>query len=263
MTGPDRPVFADPRPDGVAQAAPPQEEDIGRGTPYGGAGRRFLAFARKLGFNGIQLRPQGQTGPGNPSPYEGTVSARNPFSIAAAPLARDPRWGGLLAEEMLAAAVGEAAGWDRDRTHYGGAFRLQQQLPGVRRKQVQPHREAVRRRKELRRDVHAGHPHSPARQLQRLLRGAASHLQQVRPGTAAQLPHHPARRGAAHPMQQGIDYQPAGRPAQPAGRGKHHLKSYGAGAGGTRNPGPGLQKNVRNILASAGTMYYIVVSEER
>ena len=36
-------------------------EDVGRGSPYSSGGRAFLDFAASLGFDGIQLGPQGQT----------------------------------------------------------------------------------------------------------------------------------------------------------------------------------------------------------
>lgn len=81
------------------------DEDTGRGSPYTEGGRRFLGFVRGLGFNGVQLGPQGQTSASNASPYDGTLFSKNVLSIALAPLARDPRWGGLLREERLASIV--------------------------------------------------------------------------------------------------------------------------------------------------------------
>jgi 4-alpha-glucanotransferase len=105
-------------------------EETGRGTPYGRGGRELLRFARNLGFNGIQLGPQGQSSRGNPSPYDGTACSRGVLSIAPAPLARDPAWGGLLAEEELAGAVEAFAGAvrDRNRVQYELAFDTQDRL---------------------------------------------------------------------------------------------------------------------------------------
>ncbi len=61
---------------------PGQEgEDTGRGTPYGESGKAFARFARSLGFTGLQLGPQGQTSPVNPSPYDGTLFSRNLLSL--------------------------------------------------------------------------------------------------------------------------------------------------------------------------------------
>jgi 4-alpha-glucanotransferase len=72
-------------------------EDPGRGTPYGNGARRFLSFARELGFNGIQLGPQGLTAPGNTSPYDGTAFSRNPLNVSLARLVDD----GLLSRGTL------------------------------------------------------------------------------------------------------------------------------------------------------------------
>ncbi len=80
-------------------------EDIGRGSPYSLGGRAFLRFVADLGFTGVQLGPQGRTSPINASPYDGTLFAKSPLSIALGPLAEEERWQGLLSKEALAAAV--------------------------------------------------------------------------------------------------------------------------------------------------------------
>ncbi|RKH08792.1 4-alpha-glucanotransferase [Corallococcus sp. CA053C] len=81
-------------------------EDLGRGSPYSEGAARFLAFARDLGFTGIQLGPQGQTTAHNPSPYDGTLFSRNTLNVALAPLT-DPHgpWGALLSRDTLARFV--------------------------------------------------------------------------------------------------------------------------------------------------------------
>lgn len=81
-------------------------EDLGRGSPYSEGAARFLAFARDLGFTGIQLGPQGQTSAHNPSPYDGTLFSRNTLNVTLAPLT-DPRgpWGALLSPDTLAQLV--------------------------------------------------------------------------------------------------------------------------------------------------------------
>jgi 4-alpha-glucanotransferase len=56
-------------------------EDTGRGSPYGPGGQALARFARTLGFTGLQLGPQGQTSPVNPSPYDGTLFSRNILSL--------------------------------------------------------------------------------------------------------------------------------------------------------------------------------------
>lgn len=90
---------------GVHEAALPGlvAEDLGRGSPYSSGAAGFFAFARSLGFTGIQLGPQGITTPGNLSPYDGTWFAKNPLSLAPLPLTR-PDYD-LLASGELAALV--------------------------------------------------------------------------------------------------------------------------------------------------------------
>jgi len=56
-------------------------EDTGRGSPYGAGGLSLARFARSLGFTGLQLGPQGQTSPGNLSPYDGTLFSRSILSL--------------------------------------------------------------------------------------------------------------------------------------------------------------------------------------
>jgi 4-alpha-glucanotransferase len=58
------------------------DEDIGRGSPATRAAGRLFAYARQLGFTGIQLGPQGQTARSNPSPYDGTIFSRNIGNVA-------------------------------------------------------------------------------------------------------------------------------------------------------------------------------------
>lgn len=65
---------------------PASADDIGHGSPASARGRDFLAFVSELGFTGVALGPAGMVTPGNPSPYDGTVFARNPMAMA---------WGGL------------------------------------------------------------------------------------------------------------------------------------------------------------------------
>jgi 4-alpha-glucanotransferase len=58
------------------------DEDVGRGTPYGAGGEALLRFARELGFDAIQLGPQGLGSPHNPSPYDGALFARDPVALS-------------------------------------------------------------------------------------------------------------------------------------------------------------------------------------
>lgn len=97
-------------------------EDAGRGSPYSEGGLGFLEFARELGFNGIQLGPQGQTSEDNPSPYDGTLFSRNVLNVALAPLTHEESWGGLLRPERVQALVASRPGGDA-RVKHGHVFR--------------------------------------------------------------------------------------------------------------------------------------------
>lgn len=97
--GVDRLVFA------IHQSAfPPGPGDSGFGSPYGEAGRALIGFAAGLGFNAIQLGPDGQISEGNASPYDGAAFARNTLSLDLHGLSRDPH-GRLLTDHDLEALV--------------------------------------------------------------------------------------------------------------------------------------------------------------
>ncbi len=72
------------------------EEDVGRGSPYGAGAIAFLGFVRSLGFNAIQLGPQGQSTRDNPSPYDGTLFSCNILDLDLAALVRDAGADGAL-----------------------------------------------------------------------------------------------------------------------------------------------------------------------
>jgi 4-alpha-glucanotransferase len=80
-------------------------EDTGRGTPYSEGGMRLVRFARMLGFNGIQLGPQGQTSRINPSPYDGSLFSRNFLSIDLRAVAEHSRWAGLMSSVTVRSIV--------------------------------------------------------------------------------------------------------------------------------------------------------------
>jgi 4-alpha-glucanotransferase len=64
-----------------ASAFPPSPWDAGYGAPLSEAGQRLLRFAARLGFDALQLGPTGQVSTANVSPYDGTVFARNVWSL--------------------------------------------------------------------------------------------------------------------------------------------------------------------------------------
>jgi 4-alpha-glucanotransferase len=101
---------------GVHDASFPalDEEDPGRGTPYSIGAERFLEFVARLGFDGLQLGPQGMTHPGSASPYEATLFSRNPLDL---PLGRLGERG-LLSPDLVQAVVGGRAEGSRQRMDY-------------------------------------------------------------------------------------------------------------------------------------------------
>lgn len=106
---------------GIHDAAwPAGEDDVGRGTPYGGGADELLSLARELGFDGVQLGPQGMTSVSNPSPYDGTFFSRSPLDLALGELVEGED-GGLLSLATLDALVAGSAGAP-DRVAYGYAF---------------------------------------------------------------------------------------------------------------------------------------------
>src|SRR5262245_7427074 len=100
------------------------DEDIGRGAPGSRGGLRFLAFVRGLGFTGIQLGPDGQPPPNDPSPYRGAAFPRNVLSIPLAALACDPAWGGMLPEAALEDAVKTRPEGSREHAAHDHAARV-------------------------------------------------------------------------------------------------------------------------------------------
>lgn len=102
-------------------------EDLGRGAPLSPAAQRFFAFGRALGFNALQLGPQGETSRSNPSPYDSAAFARDPAALSLAALAR-PEFGELLRpEEVAAAALSSSQG---DRTSHADAYDKSRALIG-------------------------------------------------------------------------------------------------------------------------------------
>jgi 4-alpha-glucanotransferase len=102
------------------------DEDIGRGSPYGQCARALIALAAGLGFDGLQLGPQGDTSLTNPSPYDGALFSKSPLSIALATLAEDPDWAPLAQDLLPPAVAGRPAG-PPDRSQYAYAWRIARQ----------------------------------------------------------------------------------------------------------------------------------------
>lgn len=98
------------------------DEDIGRGSPYGRGARALAALVAGLGFDGLQLGPQGATSATNPSPYDGALFSKSPLSLALGTLAEDPAWAPLC-EGLLAPLVGGRPQGPPERAQYGYAWR--------------------------------------------------------------------------------------------------------------------------------------------
>ncbi len=102
------------------------DEDVGRGSPYSQGGLAFLRFARRLGFNTVQLGPQGKTSREDPSPYNGAIFSRSILSLAARTLAGDSRFSGLLpaaeADRLLADAQRHLRCDAAERVNYTAAW---------------------------------------------------------------------------------------------------------------------------------------------
>lgn len=95
------------------------DEDAGHGTPYSRGAERLLAYARRLGFTGVQLGPQGRTSAYDPSPYDGTLFSRNPVVTPLRAFAAGGALEGLVdprtLEDALRGHVSARA--DHDRAH--------------------------------------------------------------------------------------------------------------------------------------------------
>src|SRR5256885_8322635 len=106
---------------GVHDAALPGNpaDDAGRGAPLSLGGLEFLRFAHDLGFDGVQLGPQGRTTEIDASPYDGTLFSRNPLSVALGPL----RGAGILPEEAFQEALRKRPEGSDARVSHAAVFR--------------------------------------------------------------------------------------------------------------------------------------------
>jgi 4-alpha-glucanotransferase len=100
------------------------DEDIGRGSPATNAASRLFAYARALGFTGIQLGPQGQTSRSNPSPYDGTIFSRHIGNIAVASFRTGGPFEGLLPPDLIEQLLVDAGGRAHHLHAYDASHRL-------------------------------------------------------------------------------------------------------------------------------------------
>ncbi|HET6146529.1 MAG TPA: 4-alpha-glucanotransferase [Polyangia bacterium] len=101
-------------------------EDIGRGSPYGLGARTLLRLIGRLGFNVVQLGPQGDTPAADSSPYAGALLSKSPLSIALAALEESPDWA-ELAHGLRDPLVAARPAGPSDRTEYGYAWKAARQ----------------------------------------------------------------------------------------------------------------------------------------
>lgn len=97
-------------------------DDIGRGALYSRGTLEFLAFARGLGFDSIQLGPLGQTPRDDPSPYNGTVFSRNILNLDMGALVAGEEGFGLLDAGTVEGRVRGCPRSDGSRSVHGYAF---------------------------------------------------------------------------------------------------------------------------------------------
>jgi len=97
------------------------DEDVGRGSPNSRGAVNFIGFLQRLGFNGIQFGPQGQTARSTPCPYDGRLFPHDFRSVALKPLTEDSYWRGILSRETLASIV-EGRPDGTFRTHHEYAW---------------------------------------------------------------------------------------------------------------------------------------------
>lgn len=105
-----------------------EHEDIGRGSPGSDEATRFFAFVRAIGFDAIQLGPEGETSLGNPSPYDATWFSRSVVSLAWSPLVRGDDAAPLLDVDTFEQRVAAARSPDPTRTVHRSAYIAQHAL---------------------------------------------------------------------------------------------------------------------------------------
>jgi 4-alpha-glucanotransferase len=106
---------------------PAGDFDVGRGTPYSESSLALLRFVAGQGFDILQLGPQGETSPGNPSPYDSAAFSRSSLSIAAAALC-EKEAGELLSRADLDRALEERPPASALRADHAFAWRTQRRL---------------------------------------------------------------------------------------------------------------------------------------
>jgi 4-alpha-glucanotransferase len=105
-----------------------EDEDLGRGSPYSRGARSFLSFLGGLGFDAVQLGPQGETTLVNPSPYDGAIFSRNISSLALGTLesTEDRDWQRLTVGLLPSLVAGRPSG-SPERARYAYSWKATRQ----------------------------------------------------------------------------------------------------------------------------------------
>lgn len=105
----------------------PSDSNTGIGSLCGA--KAFFRFLTDLGFDTVQLDPEGKTKLADPSPYTGAIFSANPLYIDLKDLVENPAWcGGLLSAERLAEVESGNPEPDGDRVAYQYIYTTQDEV---------------------------------------------------------------------------------------------------------------------------------------
>ena len=104
----------------------PGDSNTGIGSLLGA--KAFFRFLTCLGFDTVQVDPEGKTKLADPSPYTGTVFSANPLYIDLKDLVENPEWCGLLGADRLMEVEAGNPEPDGDRVAYQYIFTAQEKV---------------------------------------------------------------------------------------------------------------------------------------
>jgi len=107
---------------------PAHDLDVGRGSPYSSASHALAELLSTLGFDVLQLGPQGESSSGNPSPYDTTAFSRSSLSIDLASLLEEKHADPLLTKEELLVGLDGRPAASAQRADHRFAWRAQRAL---------------------------------------------------------------------------------------------------------------------------------------
>lgn len=101
-------------------------EDTGVGSMNSSGAKKFIRFIEKLGFNSIQLGPDGKTKSCDASPYVGTIFSTNTLLIDLTELTT-PEWAEILSQQTFKNIVDNNPNKDKNKVAYSYIFNKQNQ----------------------------------------------------------------------------------------------------------------------------------------